>query len=119
MDGHTLNQSDVWYADTIKPSDINQTWVPGAGAPWAYVMGDRDGALGIPGLRTATQGARLLYQPQGSFSDMSLTLDLTPEKTAGQGFGSATDQYLEAYIKWDPVTQTGYACASSAWQPTR
>ena len=45
--GHTLNQGDVWYADTIKPSDINQTWVPGAGAPWAYVMGDRDGALGI------------------------------------------------------------------------
>jgi len=107
--GHTLNQADVWYADTIKPSDINQTWVPGAGAPWAYVMGDRDGALGIPGLRTATQGARLLYQPQGSFSDMSLTLDLTPEKIAGQGFGSATDQYLEVYIKWDPVTQTGFA----------
>ncbi|HVQ16044.1 MAG TPA: hypothetical protein VMS40_20730, partial [Vicinamibacterales bacterium] len=107
--GHTLNQADVWYADTIKPSDVNQTWVPGAGAPWTYVLGDRDGALGIPGLRTATQGARLLYQPQGSFSDMSLTLDLTPEKTAGQGFGSATDQYLEAYIKWDPATQTGYA----------
>ncbi|HEV7607880.1 MAG TPA: bacterial Ig-like domain-containing protein [Steroidobacteraceae bacterium] len=107
--GHTLNQGDVWYADTIKPSDINQTWTPGAGAPWTYVLGDRDGALGIPGLRTATQGARLLYQPLGSFADMSLTLDLTPEKTAGQGFGSATDQYLEAYIKWDPVMQTGYA----------
>jgi hypothetical protein len=107
--GHTLNQGDVWYADTIKPSDINQTWIPGAGAPWTYVLGDRDGGMGIPGLRTATQGARLLYQPQGSFSNMSLTLDLTPEKIGGQGFGSATDQYLEAYIKWDPVTQTGYA----------
>ena len=107
--GHTLNQSNVWYADTIKPSDINQSWVPGAGAPWAYVLGDRDGAAGIPGLRTNTQGARLLYQPSGSFSDMSLTLDLTPEKIAGQGFGSATDQYLEVYIKWDPVTLTGYA----------
>jgi hypothetical protein len=107
--GHTLNQPDVWYADTIKPTDVNQTWVPGAAAPWSYVLGDRDGALGIPGLRTATQGARLLYQPSGSFSDMSVTLDLTPEKIGGQGFGSATDQYLEVYLKWDPVTLTGYA----------
>ena len=107
--GHTLNQPDVWYADTIKPSDVNQAWVPSANAPWSYVLGDRDGALGVPGLRTATQGARLLYQPTGSFSDMSVKLDLTPEKIGGQGFGSATDQYLEVYIKWDPVTQTGYA----------
>jgi hypothetical protein len=107
--GHTLNQSNVWYADTIKPTDINQTWVPSVAAPWTYVVGDRDGALGVPGLRTATQGGRLLYQPQGSYSDMSLALNLTPEKIGGQGFGSATDQYLEIYIKWDPVTQTGYA----------
>jgi hypothetical protein len=107
--GHALNQSDVWYADTMKPGDIKQAWVPGALPPWAYVVGDRDGATGIPGLRTATQGARLLYQPQGSYSNMSLTLELTPEKIGGQGFGSATDQYLEAYIKWDPVTQTGFA----------
>ncbi|MFT4174737.1 MAG: hypothetical protein QM639_19370 [Rhodocyclaceae bacterium] len=107
--GHTLNQHDVWYADTFKPADITQAWVPATTTPWVYVVGDRDGGLGVRGLRTATQGARLLYQPQGSFSDMSLTLDLTPEKIAGQGFGSATDQYLEVYIKWDPTTQTGYA----------
>ncbi|MEJ0084947.1 MAG: bacterial Ig-like domain-containing protein [Pseudomonadota bacterium] len=107
--GHALNQSDVWYADTFKPSDITQSWVPGTGTPWTYVLGDRDGAMGVPGLRTATQGARLLYQPQGSFANMSMTVDLTPEKIGGQGFGSATDQYLEAYIKWDPTTQTGYA----------
>ena len=30
--GHTLNQRDVWYADTIKPTDINQTWVPSTGS---------------------------------------------------------------------------------------
>ncbi|KAF7599500.1 MAG: hypothetical protein CGU28_01320 [Candidatus Dactylopiibacterium carminicum] len=107
--GHVLNQHDVWYADTIKPSDITQAWTPSTSTPWAYVVGNRDGAVGVRGLRTATQGARLLYQPQGSFSDMSLTMELTPEKIAGQGFGSATDQYLEVYIKWDPATQTGYA----------
>ena len=108
--GHALNQPDVWYADVIKPTDINQPWVPSTTAtPWVYGVGDRDGALGIPGLITNTQGARLLYQPQGSFSDVTLALKLTPEKIAGQGFGSATDQYLEVYIKWDPLTQTGYA----------
>lgn len=107
--GHAINQPNVWYADAIKPSDVNQIWVPSTATPWAYVVGDRDGALGVVGLQTATQGARLLYQPQGSFSDMSVAVNLTPEKSAGQGFGSATDQYLEIYIKWDPVTQTGYA----------
>jgi len=107
--GHALNQPDVWYADAIKPSDVNQAWLPSSATPWVYAVGDRDGALGVAGLQTATQGARLLYQPRGSFSDMSVTVGLTPEKTAGQGFGSATDQYLEVYIKWDPVTLTGYA----------
>jgi hypothetical protein len=107
--GHALNQPNVWYADAVKPSDVNQAWQPASTTPWIYAVGDRDGALGVAGLQTATQGARLLYQPQGSYSDMSVTVDLTPEKVAGQGFGSATDQYIEIYIKWDPVTQTGYA----------
>ena len=106
---HVLNQPDVWYADAFKPSDITQPWVPSTATPWVYAVGDRDGAVGVLGLQTATQGARLLYQPQGSFSDMSVSVDLTPEKVAGQGFGSATDQYLEIYLKWNPVTQTGYA----------
>jgi hypothetical protein len=107
--GHALNQPDVWYADTIKPDDVAAGWRPSTAAPWAHAVGDRDGAVGVPGLVTATQGARLLYQPQGAYSDMALALELTPEKVAGQGFGSATGQYLEVYIKWDPVTRTGYA----------
>lgn len=107
--GHALNQPDVWFADTIKPDDVGAGWQPSTAPPWAHVVGDRDGAVGVPGLATATQGARLLYQPQGEFSDMALVLALTPEKVAGQGFGSATDQYLEVYIKWDPLTRTGYA----------
>jgi hypothetical protein len=108
---HTLNQADVWYADTYRPDDISASviWTATGLAPWTYVVGDRDGANGITGLRTNTQGARLLYQPNGSYSDMALSLYLTPEKIAGQGFGSATDQYLEIYLKWDPVTRTGYA----------
>ena len=72
-------------------------------------VGDRDGALGVPGLRLAHAGRALALSAAGFVLRMSLAVDLTPEKIAGQGFGSATDQYLEVYIKWDPVTQTGYA----------
>jgi hypothetical protein len=107
--GRSLSDKDVWYADTIKPSDVTQAWTPSTNNPWTYVMGDNGGAMNVPGLRTSTQGARLLYQPSGEYTDIILNLDFTPEKSAGQGFGSATDQYLEVYIKWDPVTKTGYA----------
>lgn len=107
--GHTLGQPDVWYADTFKPDDVAASWVPSAAAPWAHIVGDRDGAVGVAGLATAAQGARLLYQPRGAYADMALTLALTPEKLAGQGFGSATGQYLEVYLKWDALTRSGYA----------
>lgn len=107
--GHALGQPDVWYADSFKPDDVAAAWVPSAAAPWAHIVGDRDGAVGVAGLVTATQGARLLYQPRGTYADMALTLALTPEKVAGQGFGSATGQYLEVYLKWDALTRSGYA----------
>jgi len=107
--GHALGQPDVWYADTFKPDDVAAGWLPSAAAPWAHIVGDRDGAVGVAGLVTAAQGARLLYQPRGAYADMALTLALTPEKVAGQGFGSATGQYLEVYIKWDSLTRSGYA----------
>lgn len=40
---------------------------------------------------------------------MSLTLYVDPCKTAGQGFGSATGQYMDVYVKFDAVTLSGYA----------
>lgn len=74
--GHTLNQANVWYADAIKPADINQPWLPSTTvAPWVYGAGDRDGGLNVLGLQTNTQGARLLYQPQGTFSDISMAMN--------------------------------------------
>jgi hypothetical protein len=107
--GHALKQPNVWYADAVKPADVSQPWLPAATTPWVYGVGDRDGALGVAGLQSNAPGARLLYQPKGAFGDMSVALKFTPEKSAGQGFGSATDQYLEVYLKWDPVASTGYA----------
>ena len=39
---------------------------------------------------------------------MAVTVKMSPEKRAGQGFGSATGQYADVYIKFDAKTLTGY-----------
>lgn len=85
-----------WEADTIHPS-------------WTYGYGV-DGAAHRKGLIQQVKGARLLYTPlEGEYGDMELTLHVSPCKTAGQGFGSATGQYMDIYIKMDPHTLSGYA----------
>ena len=62
------------------------------------------------GLYQVQKGARLLYTPlKGAYGDMEVTLYCDPAKTAGQGFGSATGQYMDLYIQFDTKTLTGYA----------
>ena len=68
------------------------------------------------GVRVGSQGASLLYQEDGKFGDMQLALVMTPEKTAGQGFGSPgssadgdTIQKSDIFIKYDPRTKNGYS----------
>ena len=71
------------------------------------------------GLRVAAQESSLLYQQDGACGDMQLSLVMSPEKTAGQGFGSpgsgtdsqtgAVVQNADIYIKYDPRTQNGYS----------
>ena len=52
----------------------------------------------------------------GPVGDMTVKVVMTPEKTAGQGFGIAgapddgdRTQRADIYIKYDPRTKTGYA----------
>ncbi len=40
---------------------------------------------------------------------MTLELIAEPAKGPGQGFGSATGQYMDICVKFDPVTLSGYA----------
>jgi hypothetical protein len=71
------------------------------------------------GVRVASQGASLLYQRDEAFGDMRVRLVMRPEKTAGQGFGSAGSglddapptyrQKSDVYVKYDPRTKNGYA----------
>jgi len=69
------------------------------------------------GFRVNVQGSRLMYQNDNKIADMQVDVVLSPEKTAGQGFGSAGSgadtpapiQNSDIYIKYDPRTQNGYA----------
>lgn len=98
-----------WTMDSYKPSDTSYyDWTPDPSNSWYYGHGC-DGAARCEGLAQAGRGARLLYNPvAGNYGDMELAVTLDPCKTAGQGFGSATGQYLDIFIKYDPATMTGY-----------
>ncbi|MEY2932878.1 MAG: hypothetical protein RL033_3627 [Pseudomonadota bacterium] len=85
---------------------VQGTWTAQAGD--AFVNGY--------GVRVGSQGASLAYQEDAPRADMRVALTLTPEKTAGSGFGSPgspldgnTIQKADLYIKYDPRTQTGYS----------
>ena len=98
-----------WTVDGFKPQDTAEfPWSFNPQKPmWEYAEGF-NGAVGM-GLLQAQRGARLMYTPLPStYHDMSLVLQVDPTKTAGQGFGSATGQYMDVCLKFDTRTLTGY-----------
>ena len=102
-------QPDTWTVDGHKPADTEAfDWTFNPEKPmWEYGEGF-NGAVGR-GLLQAQRGARLMYTPAvGQYAGMSLTLNVDPTKTAGQGFGSATGQYMDVCLKFDTETLTGY-----------
>ncbi len=98
-----------WTVDGYKPQDTAEfPWAFDPKKPmWEYKEGF-NGAVGM-GLLQAQRGARIMYTPTGKkYGDMHLTLLVDPTKTAGQGFGSATGQYMDVCLKFDTQTLTGY-----------
>lgn len=98
-----------WTVDGYKPTDTAEfDWSFNREKPmWAYAEGF-NGAVG-QGLVQEQRGARLMYTPQQkNYGDMTLTLHVDPTKTAGQGFGSATGQYMDVCLKFDTRSLTGY-----------
>jgi hypothetical protein len=70
------------------------------------------------GARIASIGSSLFYQRDTPTGDMRIKVVMTPEKTAGQGFGIAgspddnageRNQKADIYIKYDPRTRNGYS----------
>jgi hypothetical protein len=75
---------------------------------WNYGPG-QSGSNGYYGLYQTARGARLFYTPVGGkYGDMTVYAKFAPNKNSGQGFGSATEQFLDVYIKYDLATNTGY-----------
>lgn len=97
-----------WTVDGYKPLGLEEyDWDAPRGETWYYGTGS-DGMRGT-GLVQSVKGARLLYTPvPKDYKNMSITLNVDPGKQAGQGFGSATGQFMDIYIKFDTKTLTGY-----------
>ncbi len=101
-----------WTIDCYKPLDTYQyDWTPdGNASAWGYNHGE-DGAEETWGLLQLQRGARLMYTPVDEdmpVTKQSCSLTIDPCKTVGQGFGSATGQYLDICIKFNTHTLTGY-----------
>lgn len=99
----------VWNFDVFKPSDTSKAdWTATDGAGWYYGKGfDASVSKGIV---QSEKGARMSYIPaRDACTDMSAELTAEPAKSGGQGFGSATHQYMDICVKFDPETLTGYA----------
>ena len=93
--------------DCYVPSDIppEHLYHPNPDAPsWGFAQG-LNGGEGHWGLVQLQRGARMMLP---SDKIHSVELLLYPCKDAGQGFGSATAQYMDVCIKFDANTLTGY-----------
>ncbi len=100
-----------WLMGTYKPEELAQyNWQPNPERQaWYYGTGE-DGCIG-QGLVQAERGARMYYTPrqQGTVKAMKMMLQVDPAKQGGQGFGSATGQYMDVCMKFDASTLTGFA----------
>lgn len=105
----TAGRAGFWNFDTFKPADTAaHDWVADPDKSWYYGRGV-DAATG-QGIVQAARGARMSYTPsRGDCRTMSVNIIAEPAKGPGQGFGSATGQYMDICVKFDPVTLTGYA----------
>ncbi len=99
----------AWSFDVFKPTDTSHVeWATADGPGWYYGKGF-DASTGI-GLVQSEKGARLSYIPaRDECHDMTISLVAEPAKSGGQGFGSATSQYMDICVKFDPVNLDGYA----------
>lgn len=108
--GKSNGLSSVWNFDVYKPLDTTHVtnWEAVEGPGWYYGKGF-DASVS-EGLVQSERGARLSYVPtRDGCRTMKAQLVVEPAKSGGQGFGSATSQYMDICVKFDPSTLNGYA----------
>ena len=100
----------VYVFDSYKPADTKEySWQPNPQADSWYWGTAIDGAEGHKGLVQNQRGARIHITPQDKNEKITrASLKVMPCKSAGQGFGSATGQYMDVCIGMDMQTLTGY-----------
>lgn len=101
-----------WTLDCYKPLDTkNRDWTAdNTRSSWGYAEGI-DGGEGCWGLVQLQKGARMMFTPADTTQEVNrqtCVISLVPCKSGGQGFGSATTQYLDICIKFSTRTLTGY-----------
>jgi len=101
----------TWTLDGYVAPEVGRNNTPRYTAnpnSWTYGPG-QSGSINYHGLYQTARGARLFYTPAGSkYDEMTVRAKFAPNKNSGQGFGSATEQFLDVYIKYDLATNTGY-----------
>ena len=95
----TLDSFNPEIIGRIRPADKEKD-------AWYYGEG-RDGAANMQGLLQA-QNASLFYTPvNDSNGDICFSMEVSPYKTAGQGF-SIAHLYMDVLIQFDAKTLSGY-----------
>lgn len=110
IDGKHYNMRGVWNFDIYKPLDTTHVtnWEAKDGTGWYYGKGF-DASVS-EGLVQSERGARLTYVPtRDGCRTMKAELVVEPAKSGGQGFGSATSQYMDICVKFDLSKLNGYA----------
>jgi hypothetical protein len=101
----------TWTLDGYVAPEVGRNKTPKYKAnpdSWTYGPG-QSGSINYHGLYQTARGARMFYTPaDGKYEAMTVRAKFAPNKNSGQGFGSATEQFLDVYIKYDLATNTGY-----------
>ena len=111
-DENSSYQNHQWTVIGTWTVSEGENLVNGYGLRVSNPPGARPGSGG----RAPNPRAALVYQNDGPVADMNVKVVMTPEKTAGQGFGIAGSpdddertQRADIFIKYDPRTKTGYS----------
>ncbi|MCL2028216.1 MAG: InlB B-repeat-containing protein [Bacteroidales bacterium] len=96
-----LTTTGRWFFDRTIDSITQDPW------DWGIGSNGTDRIWGLMNNHDRIGGTRLVFGQSGQFGDMSLVLNFSASKVEGQGFGG-NGCLLDIYIKYDPITRTGY-----------